>query len=169
MSHVFLLSDNLLRCQVDHFHTRLARLCEFCVQYLTKTCMWSMSICHQPNQATQIYVRRKVDVLFVCIFMYMSRIPSQFGFRVAWVSGVSGEKGKNLLSPSPVGRPDTQARFRAVAPQRRSALFFSRNARLLTVHDYNWGGVGGQRRKDFTAAMRRCSLCLKAQKRGPII
>lgn len=138
MSHVFLLSDNLLRCQVDHFHTRLARLCEFCVQYLTKTCMWSMSICHQPNQATQIYVRRKVDVLFVCIFMYMSRIPSQFGFR-------------------------------AVAPQRRSAFFFSRNARLLTVHDYNWGGVGGQRRKDFTAAMRRCSLCLKAQKRGPII
>ena len=80
MSRVFLVSDNLLRCQVDHFHTRLARLGEFCAQYLTKTCMWFMSICHQPNQATQIYVRRKVDVLFVCIFMYMSRIPSQFGF-----------------------------------------------------------------------------------------
>ena len=32
---------------------------------------------------------------------------------IAWVSGVSGEKGKNgsenLLSPCPVGRPDTQA------------------------------------------------------------
>ena len=52
---------------------------------------------------------------------------------------------------------------------RRSALFFSRNTRLLTVHDYNWGGVGGQRPKVFTAVMRRCSLCLKAQKRGPII
>ena len=135
MSHVFLLSDNLLRCQVDHFHTRLARLCEFCAQYLTKTCMWFMSTCHQPNQATQIYVRRKVDVLFVCIFMYMSRIPSQFGFS-------------------------------AVA---RSALFISTNARLLTFHDYNWGGVGGQRPEDFTAARRRCSLCLKAKKRGPII
>lgn len=126
MSHVFLLSDNLLRCQVDHFHTRLARLCEFCVQYLTKTCMWSMSICHQPNQATQIYVRRKVDVLFVCIFMYLSRIPSQL-YLAQW---------------------------------RRSALFFSRNARLLTFHDYNWGGVGGQRLEDCTAARRRCSLCL---------
>ena len=39
--------------------------------------------------------------------------------KIAWVSGVSGEKGKNgsekgrekknLLSPNPVGRPDTQA------------------------------------------------------------
>lgn len=125
MSHVFLLSDNLLRCQVDHFHTRLARLCEFCVQYLTKTCMWSMSICHQPNQATQIYVRRKVDVLFVCIFMYLSRIPSQ-------------------------------SVFSAVAPQ--CIVLFKEC--LLTFHDYNWGGVGGQRLEDCTAARRRCSLCL---------
>ena len=94
-----------------------------------------MAICHQPNQATQIYVRRKVDVLFVCIFMYMSRIPSQFGFS-------------------------------AVAPQ---CIVLFRNARLLTFHDYNWGGVGGQRPGVFTAARRRCSLCLKAQMRGPII
>lgn len=43
---------------------------------------------------------------------------------------------------------------------RRSALFFSRNARLLTFHDYNWGGVGGQRLEDCTAARRRSSLCL---------
>lgn len=52
---------------------------------------------------------------------------------------------------------------------RRSALFISTNTRLLTFHDYNWGGVGGQRPEDFTAARRRCSLCLKAKKRGPII
>ena len=29
---------------------------------------------------------------------------------LAWVSSVSGEKGKDLLSPSPLGRPDTQAK-----------------------------------------------------------
>ena len=41
-----------------------------------------------------------------CIMGYM-----KFPFWLAWVSGVSGEKGKkkNLLSPNPVGRPDTQA------------------------------------------------------------
>ena len=95
-----------------------------------------MSICHQPNQATQIYVRRKVDVLFVCIFICTCHA---------------------FLRSLDLGQ------------WRRSALFFSRNTRLLTVHDYIWGGVGGQRPKVFTAAMRRCSLCLKAQKRGPII
>jgi len=52
---------------------------------------------------------------------------------------------------------------------RRSVLFFSRNARLLTFHDYNWGRVGGQRPEVFTTARRHCNLCLKAQKRGQII
>ena len=39
----------------------------------------------------------------------------QISYSLAWVSGVSGEKGKhgseNLHSPSPLGRPDTQATY----------------------------------------------------------
>ena len=59
-----------------------------------------------------MYAENGFDIYRWVIF----ECSSWFSPRIAWVSGVSGEKekdgsekGRNLLSPSPLGRPDTQA------------------------------------------------------------
>ena len=72
-----------------------------------------------------------------------------FSLDLAWVSGVSGEKGKdgsekNLLSPSPLGRPDTQATLDS--PEWQNLHINHKETLAIALAAQRWGPLWSNQR-----------------------
>ena len=79
---------------------------------------WSKSLTREAREPHTPHRRVRREKNRQSVF-HNEIVPTR-GFKIARVSGLSGEKGKNgsekgrEVSPSPVGRPNTQARFKNV-------------------------------------------------------